>query len=298
MVARKHGVVIPAQFEDLEPLTEDRCLFLADGKWGLLAVPARILVPAQYEGVDRARKDRFGGEFIDVQTRGRWGLLDVENGTEVLACQYSAVDRWGQLYLVRSGKTSGIFSSPGKGSAFQSVTDLNLDVVPSYGYLVNGYGCVERKGKSGLLGMNGKIRIECQYDELGLVSEGLVPVSIDGRWGFVDLDGNTVIPLRFEDAKSFSEGLAAVKIKGKYGFIDRAGKIAVRPSYSDAGYCYKGLIPVAASEAPVGETGRERWGLLDRSGAPVLPIEYDFIEWPSPVGGMGRLHGRIGWAVR
>ncbi len=65
-------------------------------------------------------------------------------------------------------------------------------------------------------------------------SEGLAAVERGGRWGFIGPDGRFLIEPRFEAAQSFSEGVAAVKHEGKWGYVDRSGSWLLSPQFASA----------------------------------------------------------------
>jgi hypothetical protein len=101
-------------------------------------------------------------------------------------------------------------------------------------------------------------------------SEGLAPVRVDDRWGYVDLDGDVVIEPRFHDARRFREGHAVVNTAaGKVCLVGRDGAPLSAARYASASDLEDGRAVVSSAT---------RAGLVDATGAVVLPLVYDGLE--------------------
>lgn len=122
-----------------------------------------------------------------------------------------------------------------------------------------------------------------EYDYAGNTSEDL---TIVGKWnlddrklGFVDKDGKVVIPLEYARADNFSEGLSAVGIgdleNAVYGYINKTGEMVIQPEYDDASAFFDGIAKVAKKDA----YGNLKWGLIDKAGKIVAPLEYNEIYY-------------------
>ena len=157
--------------------------------------------------------------------------------------------------------------------------------------------------KYGLIDTMGRAVISVIYDDVGELSEGLIPVEKNGLWGFVNEAGKLVIPCEYERAKGFHEGLAAVQKNRKWGFINPFNNIIIPFSYKDVGnfngdlawvkekYNYgfinsKGEIMIEAQFEDARDfeekTARVRvendWGLINRSGIIVMKSKYNSIS--------------------
>ncbi len=106
----------------------------------------------------------------------------------------------------------------------------------------------------------------CVADEF---SEGLVAVQKGNRWGYMDKSGQWVIPPQFKSARKFSQGLAAVFLEKEksFVFIDKTAKGVIEVDATTVGDFHEGLAMVAKGELV---------GYIDRSGAFVIPQEYQF----------------------
>ena len=87
--------------------------------------------------------------------------------------------------------------------------------------------------------------------------------------------GRVVVEPKYDRAWVFSEGLACVEDAGAVKFIDGTGKVvidknpAIQPNMD--GYMFHGGFCVV-------NTDDELYGLMDKTGRFVLPLEYDLIE--------------------
>ena len=102
-------------------------------------------------------------------------------------------------------------------------------------------------------------------------SEGMLRIEEGDSWGFVDRAFNWVIPPRYFRAFDFHEGLALVYLDGtRTAFIDRTGKEIVSLPGKRAESDLSGGL------AAVSSTSDHRWGLIDRAGREVIPLQFRY----------------------
>lgn len=81
---------------------------------------------------------------------------------------------------------------------------------------------------------------------------------------------------KYDHAWIFSDGLGTVEEDGRIKFLDSTGKIVIDNGmkYDGAsdGYVFHGGYIAVCAEA------REKYGLMDKTGNMVLPLEYDYID--------------------
>jgi hypothetical protein len=149
----------------------------------------------------------------------------------------------------------------------------------------------------GLMGRDGKMLTEPQYDAIGscggppaatpprpsgalarallslTLCYGLPPGPVrmlrDGRWGFLDRTGGELVPPRYERAEHFSEGLAAVRAGGLWGYIDASGREAIAARFEAADDFRDGVAAVRVGG---------QWGLIGRDGAWRAPPQFEKFE--------------------
>lgn len=151
----------------------------------------------------------------------------------------------------------------------------------------------------------GNMVIPAQYDGGFDFSDGLAIVAKSdgqngiGSVGFINKAGEVVIPFgEYDVALPFSEGVAAaakydeVTKQLKWGVIDKLGKVVVPFEYDEVQYygCqfdesqYRGcgdiMYGFSDEVIPVGKkntNGEVKWGVIDKEGKTIIPLEYDEI---------------------
>ena len=101
------------------------------------------------------------------------------------------------------------------------------------------------------------------------------------KYGYQDKQKNWVIEPAFDDAKRFDEdGCALVKVDGRYGLIDSEGKWVLPAEYDDIGKFDKyGLC-----ELKIKDGKAKYYGVADRAGTIVLPVEFHSVDVPKKGG--------------
>lgn len=259
------------------------------GKWGIIDVEGEILVEPQYERIKGYESFKDG--LAIVRNDNGWGLLRLTYKELAVACAYTDINRWNDLFAAQKKDVYTLFNMAGEEivSAELGIADL-----PKPHDMVRGYGVVRAKSSAGVITRSGVLVLSLEYEDAGIPCEGLIPIKKDGLWGYLDMGGAVAIAPQFTEAGSFREGVAAVKVSGKYGYIDRTGKELLLPSYADAGYSLHGLLPVARWKKADGVDAL-RWGLINHQGEVVLPLEYECLEWGDIEENETRFYGRICW---
>ncbi len=97
------------------------------------------------------------------------------------------------------------------------------------------------------------------------------------KYGYQDKQKNWVIPPSYDDARRFdNDGFAVVKTGGREGLINQEGQWILQPLYDDIGkFDGNGLC-----ELKIKDGGVKMYGIADRSGNLVLPVEYIAVDIP------------------
>jgi WG containing repeat len=97
---------------------------------------------------------------------------------------------------------------------------------------------------------------------------GLFRVEKNGLWGLIDIDGRDVVKCQYGDLRMGTEGYYPVRNAetGLYGFIDKKGKVQIPFEYEDVKYFRNGHCVVTK--------GREEWGLISKFNAKIVPCVF------------------------
>ncbi len=132
---------------------------------------------------------------------------------------------------------------------------------------------------------HGRVVIPAQFPMAEDFSkQGLAAVVMGDHWALIDHSGREVLrPLPMDNGPDpFQEGLARLISGGRIGFYDDSGRIVIKPQFDFAWPFADGLSAVCMEcrKVPMGEhyvMEGGAWGLINRTGRIVLPIEH-----PSP----------------
>jgi hypothetical protein len=146
-----------------------------------------------------------------------------------------------------------------------------------------------------------------------------------GHFGFVDKSGRVVVSPRFLFARGFSEGRGAILLNKQYGFIDQHGEVVIAPQFDEA-HDFKGgraavrngrtwslidplgnvlvsdIVGFRSSDrdgrSVVGraaDDGKWLYGIIDRSGAIIIPLEYESLDRFSEGLALAKRNGEYGF---
>lgn len=116
-----------------------------------------------------------------------------------------------------------------------------------------------------------KVELDCSANPTTF-SEGLLSIDNDkGKFGYVNANGEWIIPAKFDRAFHFSEGLAYVSLNNKNFFIDKTGKTVFELGKNES-------IEFKDEYATVWDYKTGKAGLVDKTGALIIPYKYDDIS--------------------
>ena len=131
------------------------------------------------------------------------------------------------------------------------------------------YYKAEKEGQYGIATSGGKLIIRCEYDEIGMLNNKLIPVKKDGEYFFVDEEGyRKLVPDTAADYfGTFGDGYAPAAFGGKYGYVNNKLK-EFKMEYEFTG-------SFANKLAAVKKDGK--WGVINTSVEMVAGFEFDEI---------------------
>lgn len=265
-----------------------------DKKNGFIADTGQVIIQPQYDSAET-----FYEGLAAVEKDNKYGFIDTK-GTVVIPIEYDSVRRFAEgVAAVRKGTKFGFIDKTGK-----------FVIAPQFGrarHFIKGLCYVLIDGKRAYIDhsgmpLGGKFR-----EVLHRFSDDRALFYDDGKYGYIDRSGQEIIPTGITKAYDFRDGVAQVLVgdsqkainkEGKfgpapishsdfwegpikeglarlrkdahhYGFSDRFGKIVIKPEFDNVGVFDGGVCPV--------ET-KEKWGVINRSGAFVVAPKYDGLD--------------------
>jgi hypothetical protein len=136
------------------------------------------------------------------------------------------------------------------------------------------------QGRCGEFVGQDEFRISPEHLSKLVFRDSLAVVLVDDKAFYVAKSGKAARVHVFENgADYFSEGLARTISQGKFGYIDRKLTVVIKPEY-DFAFPFRnsraivctGCVTVAEGEHRAVKGGT--WGLIDKTGAIVIPVRY------------------------
>ncbi len=172
----------------------------------------------------------YGGEGLTVDFNG-WCYYDYD-GNKVIDLTDRGYARYtgsffGGYCWVRDEETL----------LYGFIDKTGAEVIPcqyeSVAGFYDGFTCVGKEGKEGLINDKNELVIPIEYDDVFYFGEGLVAVQKDGKYGLIDLEQNVVVPFEWDDMSSFNGGAGYAIKDGILYTINKAGEEPVEPTAAD-----------------------------------------------------------------
>lgn len=265
-IDKNGNTVIPLQYDYVLPFQEQLAAVAMDGYWGFINNVGDVVIEAQFEMID-IQPDNIGGfseGLAAVSLNDQWGFID-KDGHFVIEPQYDYAFSFSEgLAAIRVNDTWGYINKQG-----DIVIEPQYDVASPFSegaasvYYFDGWGFIDPSGEA----FTGFI-----YSYPSTFKEGLAPVDD----GFIDLSGQLVINFLeehyYDQADPFHDGIATVyKIMQRefyYGFMDHQGNEIIAPQFP-----LVRAIQFREGRGAIYEDGL--WGFIDRTGAIVIPPQFE-----------------------
>ena len=241
----REGRMVISFCEEIEHFKEGISKVKFKGKYHFLNIDGKP-IGHDREGYENAIC--FCEGFAAVKKNGKWGFID-KYGKTVIDFTYDSVGNFsdGMAYFTK-GETIGFIDGSGK------------ELIPRH---VNYWG-----------------KYEC-YKEFEDFHEGLAAARSDLGWGYIDKEGKVVIECQFDEAGDFINGVATVRkyVSDLYAGIDTSCKIIKHyeePSDEDTRIASFYLGIREGYRKAVNEDSK--YGFLDQSENVKIPFQYNYVS--------------------
>lgn len=260
-------LVVPVIYEyssgDLfEGFFNGLAIVMRDGKYGYINDKGNVIIPLEYE-----YGSNFKNGFAGVYKDEKYGIIDT-SGTVVVPFEYDLLSVLPtNLAVAEINGKYGIIDMTGNEVVpfiYEYISALPFDF--NYDYHLFAF---RQNGKDALANLAGNLLTDYVYEHIDFFFEGLALMRKEtGKWGYIDVNGAEVIPAVYDNGFHFYNGLANVTKEGVDSFIDLTGALAFEGNalgFDDSYY-----LTLLSDD-------NGKWGVLDRTGKIVVPIEYDDI---------------------
>ncbi|GAB1481000.1 hypothetical protein MASR2M74_35830 [Paracoccaceae bacterium] len=227
--------------------------------WGLMAADGQWVWPPQFQAVGTPGNGRF-----PVKQNGKWGVVDIAGGTAT-PFEFDAI-----------GKPDTYTPMLWNGQWWAIGPDGQADeqVLPFDTLIGNDGSCMVGTAQGVPVAVHRGDEPATTSPEgieaMGTPQNGIVPVAIAGKVGHLECGFGTIKngQAMFAEVRGFSEEFSAARMGDLWGYI------GPWDSFFEIADQFLAARDFAEGLAPVQDQGG-KWGYIDRTGAWVIPAQFD-----------------------
>ena len=227
-------------------------------------------------------------EYFAIYSANKWGVINQDGETvinpsyqemiaipdkskDVFICTYNINDETGEFSSKAiNSKNQEIFTQ------YQQIQAIdNIGENDKVWYEQNVLKVMEN-GKYGLIDLNGRKILDCEYDNIYALKgiENSIIIEKDGLKGLVNTSGNILIDVKYKEIKnlgtSYKEGYITIDSEDKYGLVSTTKRQILENKYDEIKQVY------LSDKYLVVEDGKLK--LINSSGETVLDDGFDDIK--------------------
>lgn len=219
-VNAKGEMVIEPIYESAYYFTDNYAEVQKDGKWGVIDTAGNIVIPCQYEKINRYESTKI--LYKVCESNSLWGLVAPEG--VIYECLYTNIDKFGEsdnLLRIEKDGQKGIADISGK-----IIIPCKYVRISSYNKSLNIYEVRNSQGLDGLITPTKTVQ-PCVYLNIGSLNNGRCSFKKNGLHGYFDEKGEIAIPAKYPSILGAfkNDGTAEVCLGGqRWIVIDKWGK--------------------------------------------------------------------------
>ena len=292
---KKGKAVTKIGFQKVRKFSEGYAAVRSNYKWGYINSKGKLVIPIKYESAGPFR-DGYAPVLLNEDA----GFID-KKGKEMIPAVYDLV-----RYRCEGNKSTPFPRIRTLGAVVHDrVRGIHMDHVHRAAIYDPNKAIINAKGEN----------VSLLYREAEWFSDNLIQVKEADNWGLMDCSGNIVVPCRFSGIAKYknpdSLGIELVQVSThnrKTGILDINGNVVFAPKYDQIGNFYstgfarvvlngkiqwidiEGNIYIQKDNyvvqflmengmAIVSKGDRTEWGVVDKNGEIIIPLEYDRITY-------------------
>ena len=249
--------VLSCKWKKVKHFSWSYCPVCRNGKWGMINISGELIIPYTWEDIEIVGSDiwaKHGGSYGMIDAKGNqltefeWLTIEKrwDGYTAVWQDRYECglVGADGSLTIEPQWANIDSFDSVLKGLAVVSsvstfgmdVTGCELGMIDRSGTLVvpdiydeieraeDDHAYVRKNRAYGLLNKEGKQVIECCWEYIFFLGEGLWRVEIDEKQGLFDGEGRQILACEWDYIKITEEGFIAAVLDGQQYYFNLTGE--------------------------------------------------------------------------
>lgn len=261
--ANKLGrVLIKPAYEDARPFKNKQAAVKKDGKWGVIDYANKFLLKPEFDNIVVGQ-----GNYYAITQRDKTYFYDfgLKKITEEAYEKIYAEDTIHAVRVKKDGKFS--YYNP---VAKSYLTTEKFDGAEAY---EKGFAVVTKASKMGVLDVNGKQLLPCQYDAVvydQFQNKAIFRTVQNGKEGIADASGKVIIPNEYDRINPALPNYLKVKKNGKYAIMRTSG-VAVTDFIYD--FISSRFDFPNAPEWPAIASQKGKFGLINEKGEEVFPFK-------------------------
>jgi hypothetical protein len=261
-------VYIKPMYDDAQPFKNKQSIVKKGDKYGIIDYTNKFLLKPDYENISLGK-----GNFYSITQNGKSYFYDFnfKKITDEFFEKIFTKDTAMAVRVKKEGKYS--YYNP---AAKSYLTTDKFDNADAY---VNGFALVTNAGKKGLLDVNGKLILLCQYDEIvyNLFQNKIVFRTVmNGKEGICDAMGKVLLSNEFDQIIPALPNYLKVKKNGKYGIMRTSGTAVTEFMYD---YLGNSVTESGNPEWPAIVSLKGKFGLVNEKGEEVFPLKAKEIKY-------------------
>lgn len=241
-------IIIPCEYEYIEPLSDCIFKFKLGNKWGVIDILKNLISEADY--VNIVYETAFLLKVVSNEPNGdyskfRYGLLDLQ-GNIIVSNQCENIikfeDGSNVFLIVELDGKQGVYDKYGTLVIpfIYSKISVNNNYFYCWNYVYGDVSAIYNFKGEHLLYVNDKqyVIVPSEYEYAQYLGYRLVSVSKNYRWGLIDLSGQVIVENKFMSIDEFDGSFAKVvqcvdEKKYQCGLIDTNGDIVLPIEYEE-----------------------------------------------------------------
>ncbi|MEH0153091.1 WG repeat-containing protein [Limibacter armeniacum] len=288
----KGRYVIEAKYDAVAPLNDTLFQVFLDGKVGAKLDTGTTILPIQYKTITSVKDT----PYLIVEMEKKFGVMDVK-GKERIKLYFDGVNHFrDQYFTVREGSRYMLVDDQ-----MQSITKDYYDDIVALGETLL---LIKRGEKWGCMDYSGKLVVPILFDRVMEAEKGYLQVQKGEQFGLYNLEGKQLLPVEFGKQIYLFESQKVWVSKGQNWLEYQLDNRQYQPvAYTVVVDSLRGYVRVMKDDNMVLVNKQmeevtptkyyevkpynsqlfmvqreKKWGLIDKKGVEILPLEYDNIN--------------------
>jgi hypothetical protein len=230
--------IVPIIYNSITSCSDNLFMVKSGNLWGIIDSDGQFVLQCEYE-MEENQSITIEDGLLKIKRNNKLGYVNLK-GEVIIPCEYDSIKYLNKYELFKDGgiyflkRSEEVPHSPMLFKViidgFEGIIDVENNLLTPYLFseilettegLFIGENLFGKNSKKALIGINGKILTNCEYDYIGDFHKGYACIIQNNLRGIIDNEGKEVIACKYQYLSNFDNGLAECE----KGFIDINGII-------------------------------------------------------------------------